>query len=354
MKLTLEQSRKMKSAKMLLLAGMILGPLYNLFEDGIGSWIPFVNTWIIGVIIAIIVALIELLVLTGNTRNLSFYKILSIRIILYTVLITGTILLVMIFSRMLQYDLNFRQVCQSAEFQNYMNEEFLMGNFFALMLITIVIFIMQMRRKIGPEILMGFISGKNYHPREVERIVMFVQVQKIKSTIEKLGRLKFFQYLNDIIFDLTESVLFHKGNIYEYVENEVLLIWEVKKGTENANCIRTFFEILEVFEANKINYFEKYGIVPSFKASLHVGKMIMGEIGDVKSEISYHGDVMNTASRILGKTSSENNFLISADLMEMIQLPELYQKIPMGKFDLRGKHEEVELYSLKESETITM
>ena len=355
MQLTLEQSRKLKSAKVLFLAGMVLGPLYTVFSNGFSSIYPFINTLVIGLITAMIVAFFEFILFTGQVRKLPFYKILFLRIFLYIFSITTTIALVMIISRMFRNDMNFRSVYLSDEFQHYLwEEDFLFGILYTLGIITIVIFIMQIKRKVGPKILLGFISGRYYHPREVERIVMFIEIQKVKTIIEKIGRVRFFRYLNDIIFDITETVLFHKGEFYEYVENEILLIWNVKRGTENANCIRTFFEVQDIIGAKKITYFEKYGFIPEFHASLHFGPMIRGEIGDVKSEIKYHGDVMNTAARILGETNGENNILISSDLIEQIELPILYRKERLGKFDLKGKHQDIELFTLKENETISI
>lgn len=355
MQLTLEQSRKLKNTKVLLLAGMVLGPLYTVFSDGFSSFYPFINTLIIGLITALFVAFFEFILFTGQVRKLKFYKLFFLRIFLYTFSISATIALVMIISRMFRNDMNFRSVYRSEEFQHYLwKEDFLFGVLYALGLITVVIFIMQIKRKIGPKILFGFISGRYYHPRVVERIVMFIEIQKVKTIIEKIGRVSFFRYLNDFIFDITETVLFHKGEFYEYVENEILLVWNVKNGTEKANCIRTFFEIQEVIEAKKMTYFEKYGFIPEFHAALHFGSVIRGEIGDVKSEIKYQGDVMNTAARMLGETSRENNFLISADLMEQLTLPILYRKEELGKYDLRGKHQGIALYALKESQTMSL
>ena len=49
-------------------------------------------------------------------------------------------------------------------------------------------------------------------------------------------------------------------------------------------------------------------MLPTFKASLHSGEVTITEIGVSKKEIVYHGDSINTASRIcsaahmLGKT----------------------------------------------------
>ena len=42
----------------------------------------------------------------------------------------------------------------------------------------------------------------------------------------------------------------------------------------------------------KEKYFDKYGFVPGFRAAFHCGRVIRGEIGDVKSQLVFLGEVM--------------------------------------------------------------
>ncbi|MBP7109765.1 MAG: hypothetical protein KBA90_14490 [Chitinophagaceae bacterium] len=48
-------------------------------------------------------------------------------------------------------------------------------------------------------------------------------------------------------------------------------------------------------------YKERYGRVPEFKAALHGGTVVISEVGKYKSEIAYHGDVLNATASMLGK-----------------------------------------------------
>ena len=50
--------------------------------------------------------------------------------------------------------------------------------------------------------------------------------------------------------------------------------------------------------SRKTYYMNKYGAVPSFKASIHTGEVTISEVGVSKKEIVYHGDTINTAARI--------------------------------------------------------
>ncbi|MEO0790180.1 MAG: adenylate/guanylate cyclase domain-containing protein, partial [Bacteroidota bacterium] len=102
----------------------------------------------------------------------------------------------------------------------------------------------------------------------------------------------------------------------------------------------------EIIESNKIYYFEKYSITPVFRASLHAGTLIQGLIGEVKSEIKYHGDTMNTCARILGNTTEEHDYLISEYLLKKVDLPAIYKSSDLGSFELKGKQKKVNLHSL--------
>lgn len=347
MKLTLEQRRKLKNTRLLLLVAVVVSPVYTFFSDGFSSLTPYINSLTIAVLVALSIAFFEFILFTGRLRKIKFYQLFLLRVLLYSLTVVGIITLVMIISRMFRFDLNFSEVLRSEEFQHYLyQEDFLIGSLYTLGLLTILVFTLQMQRKIGPKVLFALVSGRYNRPKKVERIVLFIEIQDVKATIDRIGRIAFFNFLNDIIFDASEIILHRKGDIYEYVENEILVTWDLNKGIDKANCIRTFFEIKEALAANKIYYYERYGTTPELRASLHAGVLIQGVIGEVKSEIKYHGDVMNTAARILGQTTTEHDLLISDYLIDKIDLPAIYQSEVLGEFTLKGKQRSVQLSSL--------
>ena len=354
MALTLEQARKLKSTGVLITIGIFLGILYPVFSDGLGSIYPYINGIVIGVLLALLFSFYEFILFSGSIKKLKFYKIFLIRVILYSLTVFGTIFLVLVVYRMLYYDLNFYAVLKSDEFNTYLvKKDFNVLIAYTLGIITIVNFTMQMNRKMGQGVLWSFITGAYYHPREVERIIMFISIKDAKHIIEKLGRLKYHKYLKEIHFDITDSIIYHKGEIYEYVDNDVVVIWRKSNGMEQANCIRLFFFIRNKIDAEKIKYFEKYGVIPRFHASLHMGTLIRGEIGDVKSEIRYSGDAMNTTARILGQTTGENEFLISSNLLNKLELPILYEASHFAEVKLKGKENILSLHSVREAEVKT-
>jgi adenylate cyclase len=78
--------------------------------------------------------------------------------------------------------------------------------------------------------------------------------------------------------------------------------------------------------------------VPTFRASLHYGEIVAGEIGDVRREIAYVGDTLNTAARLLDAAKEMGrDVLASNELLAAAQLPQevTAEKLPM--LSVRGR-----------------
>jgi adenylate cyclase len=206
---------------------------------------------------------------------------------------------------------------------------------------------LQVSDKFGPGILWKFLTGKYYHPRQEERIFMFLDLRSSTTIAEKMNSRKFFGLLKEIYHDITESILNSQGEIYQYVGDEVVITWPVDRGLAGNNCVLCFFRIQQALEQRKEHYVREYDLLPSFKAGLHIGEATVGEIGVIKKDIVYSGDVLNTTSRIQGECNNQKvNILLSSDLLERMQLDGGYQQIALGEFPLKGKKERTVLYTM--------
>jgi adenylate cyclase len=209
-------------------------------------------------------------------------------------------------------------------------------------------FMLQVNDKFGPGVLWKFITGKYYHPRQEERIFMFLDLNSSTSIAEKIGSKKFFELLKEFYNDITEPITSSQGEIYQYVGDEVVVTWSIDKGISGNNCLLCFFKIGEVIEAKSKYYLEKYDILPSFKAGMHLGEATVGEIGVIKKDIVFSGDVLNTTSRIQKECINQNvSILLSSDLLQRMPMNGEYEKIPLGEIQLRGKEEKVALHTVK-------
>ena len=203
--------------------------------------------------------------------------------------------------------------------------------------------------KYGPGVFASFILGKYFQPKREERIFMFLDLRGATTIAEQLEERRYFNFLKDVFRDSTQSILKSKGEIYQYVGDEIVVSWKKDTGTLNANCLQCFFDIKQQLLDNASYYREKYdGIIPEFRAGLHFGFVMVGEIGVVKRDIAYSGDVLNTAARIQSKCNELGvNILISKNLLVGLgALPKAFKPREIGEIDLRGKQHALMLYTM--------
>src|SRR5439155_1681831 len=80
----------------------------------------------------------------------------------------------------------------------------------------------------------------------------------------------------------------------------------------------------------------EFGVAPRLRAALHGGPVIAGEVGGSRRAIVYHGDVMNTTSRIEQATRDlERQFLVSGDALERLTDLEGFAREDLGPQRLR-------------------
>lgn len=233
--------------------------------------------------------------------------------------------------------------------RNYIFSTISFGNLLAAFIgAFIYIFFQQMNKKFGPGILWKYLTGKYFHPRDEERIFLFMDLKSSTTIAEKVGHIQYSQFIQDCFRELTGPVLDHHGEVYQYVGDEVIITWETATGIKDFNCLNFFYDFQEKLKDREVFFDKVYGFHPVFKAGISVGMVTAVEVGELKSEIAYHGDVLNTASRIQGLCNQlEEPFLASEALIRIIPANEIYEIKQHGAFELRGKQEMVEIFGLR-------
>jgi adenylate cyclase len=219
---------------------------------------------------------------------------------------------------------------------------------FLLYLVSaLTIILLNVNDKYGRGMFGKMLLGRYYRPREEERIFMFVDIKSSTTIAEKLGHIEFFNLLNDFFRDITNSIIYSYGEVYQYVGDEIVISWTMKNGLTNGRCVRCFYAMQEAINKRSFRYEEKYGLVPEFKAGLHYGMVTTGWIGVIKRDIVYSGDVMNTTHRIQTMCNQYGvKILFSKDLLDRLQLPPSdFDAFRVGNIELKGKRQKVELYT---------
>jgi adenylate cyclase len=214
-------------------------------------------------------------------------------------------------------------------------------------IVVITQFYAEFRESIGQDTLNNFFLGKYHHPVEEERIFMFVDMKASTTIAENLGHVKYFEMLKEYFVDLSVAVIDHDGAIYQYAGDEMILTWKLKEGLKKNYSIDCFFAMKRALEIQADKYNRKFGLLPRFKAGLHYGTVTAGEIGSLKREIIFTGDVLNASARIQGLCNQFGvDFLVSEELIGILDLPATYAITSVGSTVLKGRSKPMELFAI--------
>ena len=223
----------------------------------------------------------------------------------------------------------------------------------ALLAAFILIFFQKLDQRVGPGILYKYLTGKYFRPREEERIFLFMDLNASTSIAELLGHKQYSRHIQDCYRLLTKPLKITRGEVYQYVGDEVVISWEASHGLKDNRCLDFYYLFQDTLENHKGYFQENYGTVPTFKAAVHIGHAMVAEVGQVKSEIAFHGDVLNTTSRIHGFCQQLNEaILITESLRTRLPVSATYSFIPHGSITLKGKESEVEVFGVNRDNSV--
>lgn len=224
------------------------------------------------------------------------------------------------------------------------------GVFLAYVLIVSTVFtlIRQMNWMLGPRLLGNILMGRYHSPQQEERIFLFLDLKSSVTHAEKMGHQLFSRLIQTAFRDLTDAVLKTNAEVHQYTGDGAIITWTIQDGIENANCLKFYGHFDGIIQKKRNEYLKNFSLVPEFKAGVHLGTVTSAEIGVLKRDIAFHGDAINTAARIQAKCSElGHSLLISKQLFNSIKdFPE-FKSISLGNFDLKGKAEPLEIFSVQ-------
>ena len=221
----------------------------------------------------------------------------------------------------------------------------LVGGFIVALLIN---FAFQISKKMGPGVLTSWITGKYYTPREEPFVFMFLDMKDSTMLAEQLGAIKFSALVRDFFYDMTAPLMESRGRVSHYIGDEAVIYWKPDDAFKVKGPL-AFFKMFEAEIASRASYYRSnYGLVPDFKAGIHMGPVVATEVGEVKSEIVFHGDVLNTTARIQSMCNDLGHKLLSSrQLASKLVLPHGAIMSALGPVRLKGKADEVELVAIE-------
>lgn len=215
-----------------------------------------------------------------------------------------------------------------------------------LLLVLLSSFWLQLSERFGSNELWMMFSGRYFNPKEEQRIFMFLDLNHSTTIAEKLGNEKFYRFLNDFFHDIAAVITHHKGEVVEYIGDLVIISWTFPIGAFETRCLTCYQDFEKVIETKKSIYLSRYGVIPQFKAAVHCGEVIIGEMGRIKKSIKFSGDVLNTTSRVEKECGTLGAKLVITDkLVDILSNPP-YALEKVSNISLKGKEKPIDLYKV--------
>ncbi len=329
------------------LLGLVVGGMLGYINFLIVDAQPGANIlWglLAGFMIGATVGTMEVFVFFGRMRHTSFRQLLALRLLVYIATLSVWLTAANAYRLAEARDTTMMEAARFYILDGPFRRDFLLVSVASLVLI----WVLQASQLQRSRDVFNFILGRYHTPQESEMVFLFVDLTASTSIAEDLGHLRYSAFLQDFFFDLNTAVLPWRGIVYQYVGDQVIIVWPWKVATDRARCIECFFAMQDTVEANRQRYIESYGICPEFKGGLHGGIAVVTWVGEIKKEIVYHGDVLNTAARIQGHAKdSPYPCVASGELLAGLTLPEGFESTEVGEVTLRGKDRALDLHGLK-------
>ena len=213
--------------------------------------------------------------------------------------------------------------------------------------VALAIFALQMSRLVGERTLRDLVLGRYHRSRTEERFFLFVDIAGSTPLAERIGPDAVHRFLGEVFRLASDPIDDHRGDVYQYVGDEMVITWTIAEGRDAARPVACFFAIEQALARAAPAFEREFGVAPRLRAALHAGPVIAGEVGGSRRAIVYHGDVMNTTSRIEQATRDlERQFLVSGDALERLAGLEGFAREALGPQQLRGRAAAMQVYAI--------
>jgi adenylate cyclase len=205
----------------------------------------------------------------------------------------------------------------------------------------------EMGGLLGFGTLKNLLTGRYVQPKREQKAFLLIDMKDSTGMAERLGPIRFHELLNEFFRDVADAALQCEAEIHKYVGDEVILTWPADRALVDGDCLACPFVARDRIAANGEQYRKRFGVLPEFRAALHCGEIVAGEIGDVRREIAYVGDTLNVAARLLDAAKTlGRDVLVSTELLQRTVLPPDLRAEPLPTLAVRGRAVPLEIAAL--------
>ena len=338
--------RKLRLLAGVVVAGAISGIVFNVAQ---GRTLPsaMIVGLAYGLVMSFVLGSLELFVLEGPMRvwlsGLSFAANLIVRSTIYAAIIAA-IQLFQLGEAIQLFQLGEAIAGLPLEASS---KTFWFGFVYSAVLSVVFNLALAITNIIGPRAFLNFITGRYHTPVEEKRFVLFVDIAGSTGLAERLGGIAIHRLLDRTFRLLTLAVVDYRGEVLNYVGDEVIVTWPERGGALDCRPLRCFAAMREALAKASSQFEREFGAIPRIRGSLHFGPVIVGEIGDIKRAIVFNGDVMNTAARLEELSRNvDGGFLASRAAMERFSSAPPFAVRDLGRLAIRGRADGIDVVGI--------
>jgi adenylate cyclase len=218
---------------------------------------------------------------------------------------------------------------------------------FSFAVTAVFIFVIQISQIVGGRTLRDWVLGRYHRPREEERFFLFVDLAGSTALAERMGPVGVHKFLNRVFLLASDPVDDHRGEVYQYVGDEIVITWTESDGRTGARPLSCFFDIERALDSASPDFLRDFGVVPRVRGAIHAGPVVVGEVGGSKRDIVFHGDVLNTTSRLEEiAREGDRRLVASATALERCRDIDAYALEELGAHVLRGRATPLLVYAV--------
>jgi adenylate cyclase len=341
MKTSRRAQRNRRVIRIVLIVSMIVSAFFGreVAPAGASDWTSYAQGAINGLLVAAPILALEIYGMAGalgeRLRRLPLAAYLGVKIVFYAVFIVGGSAV----SRLIFLGL-YGQPLQ-------LNGTETSALIFGILMAVGGNLVFELGGLLGWSTLKSLLTGRYVRPRAELKTFLLIDMKDSTGLAERLGPIRFHELLNDFFRDVSHAALECDAEIHKYVGDEAILTWADDAGLADGAALACPFVARDAIAARAAHYLERYDAVPTFRAALHCGEIVAGEIGDLRREVAYVGDTLNVAARLLDAAKTVGrDVLVSVDLLRRSKVPDDLRAEELPVFEMRGRAEPLPIAAL--------
>ena len=142
-----------------------------------------------------------------------------------------------------------------------------------------VVSALTVNRLIGPGVFRNLLLGRFHSPTEERRAILFIDLVGSTAIAERIGATRFLARVNQFVYDIDAALEGSGGVIYRYIGDEAIITWRLNETRDLTGASKIVFRLRARIAAWGEEYRSRFSVAPDFRAALHTGPVVAGEMG---------------------------------------------------------------------------